>query len=107
MGLIAAAGGRERPPRPRRRVTGRHDVVRVGAVTEKSVADGTVLAAGRDRDRGSHTDDRREFATATDHVGVLVAVETTRPRARRQAVHRIERRHSTLEVVVEFLADWT
>ena len=87
--------------------SGGHDVVRVGDVLEKGVADDAVLAAGRDRDRVILTYDRRDFATATDHVGVLVAVETMPPRALRQAVDRIERLYPTLEGVVEFLADWT
>lgn len=83
-----------------------HDVRRVGDVLEKGVSDSEVIAAGLDTDRIIVTYDRKDFADATDHIGVFIANETMAPRDVRRTVERVERAYPSLENVVEFLADW-
>lgn len=83
-----------------------HDVRRVDKILEKGVSDDAVLEAARQEQRVVLTYDKKDFSEVKNHVGVLLADETTQPREIRAAIDRIASAYSDFDVVVEYLSDW-
>jgi predicted nuclease of predicted toxin-antitoxin system len=83
-----------------------YDVRRSDDIVGKGASDEAVLAAATRTERILVTYDRKDFASADGHTGVLIVNETMAPRELRTAVDRVVRAYPALDDVTEYLSDW-